>query len=125
MDTLKQPAFLLLVTLFGLHQVLQIFYNTPFGRLSYYIDPLLGLPILLTLLLAERRHLFKMGDNYQLSALEVSVAIAVLSLIFEILFPMWSDRFTADWRDVPAYAVGGLIFHYFLNRKQAYPNLNR
>jgi hypothetical protein len=125
MATLKQPAFLLLVVLFGVHQVLQKFYGIHLGWLSYYIDPLLGMPILLTLLLAERRYLLKKGKAYQFSALEVGVAVAALSFIFEILFPVLSDRFTADWRDGIAYAVGGAIFYYFLNGKLADANLNR
>ncbi len=102
--------------MFVAHQLLQKVWHIAIPWADHYLDPLLCMPIVLTLLLAERRHIFGKGDAYRLSRTEVIVAVGALSFLFEVLFPYWSDRFTADWWDVAAYAAGGGFFYFFLNR---------
>lgn len=74
------------------------------------------MPILLTLLLAERRHFFGKGNDYKLSGMEVTLAVLILSIIFEIIFPALTSKFTSDWGDVIAYMAGGLFFYAVMNR---------
>jgi hypothetical protein len=50
------------------------------------------------------------------------VIVLVLSILFEVFFPRWSDGFTADYWDVAAYAAGGFLFYHIVNRgKQSCP----
>lgn len=117
MRTLRQPVFIVLALVFVAHQLLQKNFHIALPWLDSYLDPLLCLPILLTLVLAERRHIFGKGDAYQFSKLEVGLAVLTLSIVFEVVFPALSARFTADWLDVLAYVAGGIGFYYLLNRK--------
>jgi glycopeptide antibiotics resistance protein len=119
MRTLLQPGFVALALTFVVHQVLQKGFHVSLYWIDSYLDPLLSMPILLTLLLAERRHLFGRGNQYQLSLLEVVLAVGILSLLFEVIFPMLSPRFTADVGDVIAYVIGGMFFYLLLNKPLA------
>jgi hypothetical protein len=33
-------------------------------------------------------------------------------ILFEVLLPHFSDKFTADWADLVAYGLGGVLFHF-------------
>jgi len=37
-----------------------------------------------------------------------------LTIVFEILFPMFSESYTSDYRDVVCYFTGALIYFLFL-----------
>jgi hypothetical protein len=39
-----------------------------------------------------------------------------VSVLFEGLLPLLSDRYAADWLDVLAYGAGTLAFRQWLNR---------
>ncbi len=74
------------------------------------------MPIILTLFPAERRWLFKKGNDYTVPVLDIIVATIWVVLISEILFPLLSERFTADWKDVVFYGIGSFIFHFTMNK---------
>ncbi|MDX1940114.1 MAG: hypothetical protein SFU99_06150 [Saprospiraceae bacterium] len=116
MATLRQPAFIVIAIVFAIHQLLQKILHINLPWLDHYLDPLLCMPILLTLVLAERRHLFYKGNNYQLSLKGIIIAIVILSVLFEIVFPKLTSKFTADWGDAAVYVIGGLFFYLKLNR---------
>jgi hypothetical protein len=115
MHTLQQPIFVVVALMFVAHQILQKYFGIALFWLHSYLDPLLCMPILLTLLLTERRHIWGKGLQYRLSLTEVSMATIALSIVFELVFPKLSTRFTADWGDVVAYAIGALFFYLTLN----------
>lgn len=81
-----------------------------------YLDNLLAPPILLTLLVAERRIIFKRGPGYTLSKAEVTMATLFLVVISEWLFPFLSDNFTSDWMDVLFLVLGSILFYYTINK---------
>ncbi|MFN7118164.1 MAG: hypothetical protein ACK4TA_15295 [Saprospiraceae bacterium] len=116
MRTLTQPVFLLLALAFSLHQLLQKVWHLPLPWLDNYLDSLICMPVLLNLLLAERRCFFQKGDQYRLTNREVILALALLSFLFEFVFPKLSAGFTADFGDILAYSIGGCFFYYFLNQ---------
>jgi hypothetical protein len=78
--------------------------------LDNYLDSLVLMPVLLTLLLAERQILFITRASYHLPVTDVIIATIYISFIAEWLFPRLSERFTADWLDVVCYFAGSLIF---------------
>lgn len=116
MATLRQPAFIVIGIAFVIHQLLQKILHINLPWLDHYLDPLLCMPILLTLLLAERRHLFYKNNNYQLSLKEVMIALIILSVLFEVVFPKLSSKFTADWGDIITYIIGSSFFYIVLNK---------
>jgi hypothetical protein len=111
MNQLRSPLFIVCIALFILHQVLQKFLNVHFGLLDRYLDNLLAMPILLSLLHAERVWLFKKGQKYKLSQLEIIMATIYVVLISEILFPAISNKFTSDWADVIFYFAGSFLYY--------------
>lgn len=116
MEILKSPIFTISVFLFAVHQFLQKYLEIPVPYIDLYLDNLLAMPIILTLLLAERRFLFKKGKHYRLPLLDVVVATAYIAFITEVIFPLLSEEFTTDWWDLLFYAIGSIVFYLTVNR---------
>lgn len=106
------------VVLFLVHQVLQYMLNIRIALADAYLDNLLAMPIILTLLVAERRHLFKRGPDYRLPLLEVGLATLYISMVSELLFPLLSSRFTFDLLDYFFFISGAVLF-IIVNRESA------
>jgi putative effector of murein hydrolase LrgA (UPF0299 family) len=115
MAILKSPVFLICCALFVLHQFLQKVLGVAVPGIDPYLDSFLAMPILLTLLVAERRVLFKRGETYCLTVLEILITTLFVAVVAELLFPALSDRFTADWWDVLAYGLGSILFYFTIN----------
>jgi NAD(P)H-hydrate epimerase len=77
-----------------------------------YLAPLLALPILLSLLLFERRIVLRIR---RLTLLEVGLISVVLSIIFEEGFPRLQPAFVRGPFDYLAYVAGAGYFWAFLN----------
>lgn len=110
MYLLRSPLFIVTLLLFGVHQILQLYMHVNVPLLDNYLDSLVLMPVLLTLLLAERQILFITRASYHLPVTDVIIATIYISFIAEWLFPRLSERFTADWLDVVCYFAGSLIF---------------
>ena len=115
MKVLFQPAWLACFIIFALHQFSQKVMGWKIPWADNYLDCLLCMPIFLTFILIERRFLFQ--EDYTFSVFETTLAVVVLSLIFEIGFPFFSDAFTGDILDVLCYFLGGVFFYFFINKK--------
>jgi hypothetical protein len=116
MILLKSPVFITCCLLFVLHQILQKVAGIAMPFFDAYLDTFLAMPIMLTLLVIERRLLFRRGKQYRLSVLEAIIATLFVALISEVVFPALSSRFTADWRDVVAFSLGTVLFMATTNR---------
>ncbi len=101
---LPLPALLLFLA----HQFTQKVLGLSIPWADGYLDALLCMPILLGGFLLEQRWLL---GRQRLSFLEVMATTALLSFVFEYLFPRFSSGFTADWWDVAAYFAGALAFY--------------
>ncbi|TXK33742.1 hypothetical protein FVR03_18975 [Pontibacter qinzhouensis] len=114
MQTLRHPFFLLCFFLFLLNQVLELagFYIWP---LHTHLDDLLCLPLVLTLVLSVERRYFN-SPEFVLPLSYVLSAFVFITVVFELLLPLFYTRFTADAFDVLAYAAGGITFHLLLNK---------
>lgn len=130
MKTLIQsPLWMGAVLLLLTHQFFQkiLLFKIPF--LDNWLDPFLSMPVLLGLILVERRWFlnrksesdlpYSQGDlkspceyhSYNLSKLETVITVLFFALIFEFIFPKYSDGFTFDWWDFLAYGLGGFLFY--------------
>lgn len=110
MEILKSPLFIISCILFIAHQLLQHVFKINIPIADAYLDNILAMPIILPLLLAERRYLFKRGSVYHLPLLEVILATIYVSLISELLFPLLSSRFTFDWLDFVFFFAGAAAY---------------
>ena len=118
MDVLRSPVFIICLVLFLLHQFLQKILSISLPFPDSYLDNIVAMPIILTLLLAERRWLFKKGSNYQIPVIDTVVATLYIIFISEVFFPLLSQKFTADWKDLLFYALGSFVFYKTINTKR-------
>lgn len=122
---IRSPVFIICCLLFLLHQFLQKVLHYTVPLVDSFLDSFLAMPILLTLLVAERRLIFRRGSSYCLSIPEIIAATLLIAFIAEVVFPALSKRFTADWFDVLAYVLGSTLFYFTINsypkRKQEQP----
>ena len=116
METLKTPLFVICSSLFLLHLVLQHLLKINLPLVDAYLDNLLAMPVILTLFLAERRHIFHKGLSYQLPLFEILLATAYVSAISEWLFPWLSSRFTFDPLDFLFFFLGAGLFYLVHNK---------
>jgi hypothetical protein len=119
MQTLRHPLFIISVLLFSINQLLEqahVFIPLLFS----YLDDLLAMPIVLTLILAAERAYF--GDNsFVLPWAWVVIAVLAFSVFFELVLPPFFPKHTADWLDVVAYTFGALLFHVTINKPLTAP----
>ena len=117
MPLFLSPFFIACCTLFVLHQVLQLAFGIYIPLVHAYLDNLLSMPIILTLLVAERRYLFKRGVHYQFSFAEVVIATVYVSVVSEFLLPLLSNRFVYDPVDFVFYFLGTSLYLFSLHGK--------
>jgi len=104
--------FIIPIILFSIHQIIEKILNFHFVFIDNYLDDLLFFPIVLPLLLIERRWLLK-NKNYYFSLLECVVIVLVISLFFEEIVPLFLNSFTKDYFDYLAYFVGAIYYYVF------------
>ncbi|WP_299989871.1 hypothetical protein [uncultured Pontibacter sp.] len=123
MHTLLHPVFLVCALLFVGNQALELagFY---FPLLFSYLDDLLAMPIVLTIILAAERIYFQ-NDKFVLPLAWLVVTVVAFSVFFELLLPPIYSKHTADWLDVMAYTLGALIFQFSINKPLSRPSHRR
>lgn len=112
---LIQPWFIGLLALVLIHQIVQKVLDINIPLIDSFLDPILFMPILLHLILWERRYLFGKGPGYVLSWSQMLMVLIFVSILCEYFFPQWNDKFTMDYWDIVCYAIGAFIFGRFLN----------
>jgi len=75
------------------------------------------MPIILGIILWERKFIFKQKSTYTFSLIEIIIITILLSILFEEGFPRWSNAFTKDYFDYVFYFVGALLFYVHHNRQ--------
>ncbi len=105
---LKKSSFLLPAILFIGHQVLQYGFNCTLPFIDNYLDPFCFGALAMHGYLFERSWLY---DYHKISLLSYLIIFLFLSLTSEVLFPLLSNRFVADWLDVVAIFFGILFFY--------------
>lgn len=113
LDKVFRPWFIVLLIIAFTHQLMEKLLRMHIPIIDSYLDPILLMPILLHLLLWEQRLLFKKGDHFVFSWVQLTILFLVVSFITEYLFPLWQPRFTADFFDVLCYALGTIAFGVF------------
>ena len=105
------------LAIFGLHQFVQHVLEIRQPVIDAYLDPFLSMPILMGLMLQERRIaisvFLKDRDNkaYKFSGLQIAIIGSALAIGFEELLPRFFVGYTHDYRDYFAYALGVASFY--------------
>lgn len=114
MRTLQNPVFLISFFLFCVNQLLEL--NSIYVKPLYsYLDDLLCLPIVLTLVLTVERMYFK-NNRFVFSWHYTGAAVVLFAVFFELLLPSFSHRHTSDVLDIAFYMAGAVLFHTTINK---------
>lgn len=108
----ERPIIILVIVsalLFLIHQYLQMEAQLNIAFLDNYLDPAVLMPLLLYAVLWERRILLR-DKNIVLPYTDILGYFLLMVLLGEILFPLFNERFTADYWDILAYALGTLAY---------------
>ena len=104
--------------LFLAHQFLQKALGLGLPLVDDYLDPLLSIPLLLGVALAEQRWLGLRDRREPFTAVEVAAMTVALAVLFEEGFPRIDPaRQTRDPWDYLAYAVGGVAYGWFSRQR--------
>lgn len=103
----------LILILFVAHQLLQKGLGIHIPFVDSFLDPMLGMALLLFGWQKEQELVFQ---KESLGYLDVIVLTLFASLFFEFLLPKWHSGFTKDPLDLIFYAFGALLFLLLLNR---------
>jgi hypothetical protein len=115
MGALKHPIFIIASLLFLGNYSLEIAgYSIP--GVHAYMDDLLCLPVVLTLVLSVFQKLRSPSFTFQAS--HIIFAALYFAFAFEWLLPKYSPAYVSDPWDVLCYSLGALVFYVFQNRSQ-------
>lgn len=76
-----------------------------------YLDDILCIPIVLSIMLLIFRQFIKKNNNYSFPISFVIIAVVYLSIFFELILPVISSRYNRDLVDILVYSIGGIIFY--------------
>lgn len=110
MKPFQSPLFIISCVLFVVHQVVQKGFDIHHSLIDSYLDNLVAMPIILTLLQVERAWLFRKGVTYRLPVTDILLATLYVSIISEYVFPLFSRHFTFDWVDFICFFTGAGLY---------------
>ena len=101
--------FAMCAGLFVLHQVGQKIAGISLPLIDSYLDPLLCMPIILQLIVWERK-LFHRSNAYILPRSHIFGYFLLVSIVCEWVLPRWNPKLISDPWDVLAYALGTAMY---------------
>ncbi len=121
MQILRNPVFLSTAGIFWITYTLEYFKVFTLPIVHYYLDDLLAMPVILTLVVAVQRQWVYRNPQYVLSKTQVIFAVVYISVWFEGVLPALSGKYTRDFWDMLAYILGAWFFYRFVNRPEVIP----
>jgi hypothetical protein len=88
----------------------------PLPYINGYINDGFAIPVIANLGLWFKRVFIIKNNYYVLGPWQVAFIVVYVSLVFEVLLPLLSKIYTADWIDVLLYVIGGLFFYWVMNK---------
>ena len=113
MKTLTNRVFISALALFAMYHLVP--FQPDFPLIHSYLDDLLSLPLILTLILFAHRSIRISSDAFTLPRSHIVLSLVLIAGVFELLLPQIAPRFTADIYDVIAYSGGAAIFDLLIN----------
>lgn len=88
---------------------------SPYFVNSYLAD-LVAMPVYFSLVVLIRRYVLLRLRNYRLRLKDIIGGTLYVGIIFEILLPLYSPRFTMDLFDLVAYSIGSALYFFIQKR---------
>lgn len=100
-----------LLNRYGLPRLNLVAYKIP------YLNDVLCLPVVLPVAWWLQQKLFPQSARPRLNGAQVFFTWLYFSIFFEGILPAYSEKFTRDYWDILAYAIGAIFYYLFLNPK--------
>ncbi|HVW16488.1 MAG TPA: hypothetical protein VHB54_21835 [Mucilaginibacter sp.] len=88
----------------------------PIPIANSYVNDAFAVPVIANIGLWFQRVFLIKSDYYIQSPGQVIFIVVYVSLLFEVILPLISKRYTADWVDVLLYIAGGFFFYWVMNK---------
>jgi len=105
----KERLFFLFLFFLYLLSLFSKFYRPADCWVNNYLADFLCIPIVLYISRGVIRWI-KKRRKFQFSLIQVLFAIVYFSILFEFIFPQFSDRYTSDYIDILMYLAGGGLY---------------
>lgn len=116
--------FIFMILAAGLsHQFVQKVLNIPIRAIDNYFDDLIAIPFIMGITLFIEKEVFGKEPSYFHSVSRIIAVSVFISILFELLLPLYSVTYVSDPIDILCYLSGALI--YFLIQRQMQQELNR
>ncbi len=112
---LKNPFFLIPCLIFWINQYVEKVQGIFIPLIHSYLDDLLAMPVILGITLQVYRWIHPAKNGFVFTKVQILVAVVYISLIFEVLLPMYSSTYVRDMWDVVCYALGAIYYFKFIN----------
>lgn len=116
MTVFKNPYFWIPVVLFTGNQLIERVYEMHIPWIHAYLDDLMAMPVILGITLQVYRWIHPQKDAFVFTAIQTFIGFAYIAFIFEWFLPRFSNTYTADPLDVLCYAIGTIVFYFFINQ---------
>lgn len=114
-----QPLLSPWVTVFGVVciviELLQHFQIT-IPYFHYWANDLIAIPLILSLTVSLKRMIFQ-DIHFTLSPIQIIFVFIYVSVLFELILPAYSSKYTGDLADVFCYGLGTLFYQTVMNNK--------
>ena len=115
MKTLLNRWFLLGCIVWSISFVLRKLHH-PLPSLNGYLTDAFAIPVIANLGLWFQRNIIYKSTKYTLSVGHVVFIVTYVSIVFELVLPLYSNKYTRDWLDVVMYVGGGIFFFKVMNK---------
>jgi len=88
----------------------------PIAYLNGYIGDAFAVPVIANISLWFQRVFIIRNNYYVLAKWHVVFIFFYLTILFEVILPCFSKRYTADFFDVLLYFIGSLLFYFVMNK---------
>jgi hypothetical protein len=88
----------------------------PLPYVNGFINDAFAVPVIANLALGFQRVFIIKNNYYVFAPWHIIFIVVYVSLVFEVLLPLMSKAYTADWIDIMLYAFGGLLFYFVMNK---------
>jgi hypothetical protein len=118
MKVYKNPFFIFPCIVFWINQYIEKKLCVFIPFVHSYLDDLMAMPVVLGLALQVYRWIHPLKDRFVFTQVQIWVAVAYYTFIFEIMLPIWSATYIMDPWDVFYYILGAIWFYFLINKKQ-------
>lgn len=82
----------------------------------YWANDLIAIPLILSLTVSLKR-LLSRDKHFTLSSIQVIFVFIYVSVLFELILPAYSSKYTGDLVDISCYGLGTLFYQAVMNNQ--------